>query len=241
MADILATIQALFYVFDLLFDFWPVLVLSALKSRGNLLRNMLIAWSFWAVARVFLFFNPEPIAASLLIPEPLNTVLFFVAGIILAGIQCGIKLWQRNKFQRKTGEVESIEDLLDLTPTEFEEMVVEVHRAFGHRARRTGGPGDHGVDVVVQTKQGEQCVVQCKRWRGSVGEPVVRDFYGVMHHEKADRGIIITTGRFTRPAREWARGKPILMYDGNEFVKLWKRAQAKKGKAKTARGVTAAQ
>jgi len=32
----------------------------------------------------------------------------------------------------------------------------------------------------------------------------------------------------TRPAQEWTKGKPIALYDGEEFVQLWRRAQAQK-------------
>lgn len=80
--------------------------------------------------------------------------------------------------------------------------------------------------MVVETKKGETCIVQCKRWKGSVGEPVIRDFYGVLLHEKADRGAIVTSSTFSGPAREWARGKPIALYDGKKLIQLWKRAQA---------------
>ncbi len=111
-------------------------------------------------------------------------------------------------------------------------MTVELFLAYGHQAKRTGSVGDHGVDVVVHSKNGEKCVVQCKRWRGYVGEPVVRDFYGVMHHEKAERGFIITSGTFSRPAREWAKGKPITLYDGEKFLQLWRRAQHRKPRAR---------
>ncbi len=223
--------QLLFGVCGLLFAFWPLMFLSALKGRGSLLRNLLSAWYFILIVRVFLFFSPEP-AISFLIPEPSSTIVFFAIGAVLIGLQYGGKSWRRNLLRRKTGKAKNIEDLLELTPREFEDMVVELHQVFGHQAKRTGGTGDHGVDVVVQTKQGEKCVIQCKRWRGSVGEPVIRDFYGVMHHEKADQGIVITTGKFTRPAREWAKGKPLALYDGNEFMKLWERAQAKRNTTK---------
>lgn len=100
----------------------------------------------------------------------------------------------------------------------------------GHHAKRTGATGDHGIDVVVTSKKGEKWVVQCKRWRGYVGEPIIRDFYGAMQHEKADRGILITTGTFSKSAQAWAKGKPIALMDGNEFLNAWKRA---KEKAKT--------
>jgi hypothetical protein len=117
-------------------------------------------------------------------------------------------------------------DLLKLTPRQFEEMVLQMYRWRGHRAQRTGRVGDHGVDIVVHARNGEKWVIQCKRWRGSVGEPTVRDFYGTMQHEKADKGAIITTGTFTSQAHTWARGKPIHLFDGSTFTRLWREAQA---------------
>lgn len=223
-------LQLLFTTFDFIFPFWPFLLLNGI-TRRNILRNMLITWGFWAVVRVFLFFNPEPLKASFLIQEPLNTVLFFACGLLLFGLYFGQKLWRRGQLLQKTGKVNTAKDLLELSPREFEDMVVELFLAYGYEARRTGAVGDHGVDVVVQTKNGEKWVVQCKRWKGYVGEPIVRDFYGVVLHEKADKGMIITSGKFSRPAQEWAKGKPIALYDGERFVQAWRRVQAKKAPA----------
>jgi hypothetical protein len=219
------TLDFFFTAFDFVFDFWPFLVLSAIKTRRSPLKSMLLTWGFWAVVRVFLVFNPNPLEATLFIPEPLNTVLFFVAGLVLAGVYFGLRFLERGRLIRKTSDANSVEKLLDLSPTEFEDAVVELFRAYGHKARRTGGVGDHGVDVIVETRDGQKIVVQCKRWKGYVGEPVVRDFYGVMHHEKADRGLIVTTSTFSRPAQEWAEGKPIALYNGEKFLQLWQRAQ----------------
>ena len=115
------------------------------------------------------------------------------------------------------------QDLLDISPAQFEKMVVELYGIRGYSAKQIGATGDHGVDVVVQTPKGEKWIVRCKKWRGSVGEPVVREFFGTMHHEKADRGILVTTGTFTRQAREWAKGKPLSLVDGKEFLATWKK------------------
>jgi restriction system protein len=120
---------------------------------------------------------------------------------------------------------EGPEDLLSLSPGEFEDLTVELFRLRGHKAKRTGSIGDHGVDVQVCTKDGEKWVVQCKRWRSSVGEPIIRDFYGVVQHEKAYKGVIITTSNFTHQAKQWAKGKPMLLIDGQNFVKYLKQAR----------------
>ena len=230
--------DTLFYVFDFAFDFWPFLTLVALKDWSCPVRNMLIAWAFWAAIRVLLFLNPDPSAVSLLLPEPLNTVLFFVAGAILGRLHWPTGFWSGRGLRRETDTVQSVDDLQELTAREFEDMVVELHETLGHRAKHVGTTGDHGVDIIVHTRVGERCIVQCKRWRSKVGEPVIRDFYGVLHHEKADRGAIFTTGQFTRQAREWARGKPIRLYDGEEFLKLWKWAQARRKREKNRRHAT---
>ena len=220
--------ETLFYALDFAFDFWPFLTLVALKDRSCLVRNLLIAWAFWAAIRTVLFLTPEPNAVSVLIPEPLNTGLFFAVGAALIGLRWSAGLGSNLGFRQRANRIQSGDDLLTLTPREFEDMVVDLHVALGHRARRVGTTGDHGVDVIVQTRVGDRCIVQCKRWRSKVGEPVIRDFYGVLHHEGADRGAIFTTGQFTQQARAWAKGKPIRLYDGEEFLELWKRAQRRR-------------
>ena len=217
-------LEILGYILTFVFTLWPILLLGLLGERRHFLSNMLMMWSFLAVARVFLLFKPAPLFFTI-IAEPLNTRLFLATGVVLWSIKAGKGLWERRSLRMQGDRAGIPNDLLSLSARQFEEMVVEFYRVAGHKAKRTGATGDHGVDVVVQAGDGEKWVVQCKRWRGSVGEPIVRDFYGVIQHEKADEGIIITTGRFTRPAREWAKGKPIVLYDGNQFLKLWKQAR----------------
>ena len=212
--------QLLFTVFAFVFDFWPVLILAPLQNRRSGVRNMVYVWGFWAVIRILLFFNPEPASKSFLIPEPLSTILFFVTGIVLIAIWIGVTYWKRARTRVKAFGL-TPESLLELPPADFEEMVAELYRLMGHQARRTGSVGDHGVDVVVNAKNGEKWVVQCKRWRTPAGESIVRDFYGMMQHEKAAQGAIIATRGFTRPAMEWAKGKPLHLYDGKDFLRLW--------------------
>jgi restriction system protein len=102
----------------------------------------------------------------------------------------------------------------ELTPDAFEDWCATNMRAAGYEVRRTGGQGDHGVDLLVD-RDGASAVVQCKRYAGrrSVGEPQVRDLYGAMHHSAAQTAILITAGWFTAQATEWAKGKPIELWD----------------------------
>ena len=59
-------------------------------------------------------------------------------------------------------------------------------------------------------------IFQCKRYRGSVTPSQIRDFRGAMQG-RADKGLVITTGKFTREAvREATRdGAPAIdLIDG---------------------------
>ena len=215
-------LQLLFYIFDIVFNFWPILLLTPLQNRRSGIRNMVYVWGFWAIIRIVLFFNPEPISKSFLIPEPISTLLFFTTGFILLAIWIGIAYWRRSRIRSKAFDISS-EGLLNLPPSDFEEMVAELYRAMGYQAKRTGAIGDHGVDVVIKAKNGEKWIVQCKRWRTPAGESIVRDFYGTMQHEKAAQGAIIAISGFSQAAIAWTKGKPLYLYNGDEFLRIWKK------------------
>jgi hypothetical protein len=95
-----AFIQILFTVFENVFGFWPfILIYPILNLRKGGVRSIVFVWGFWAVLRVLLFFNPQPMAHPLtLIPEPLSTMLFFGAGLIV------IAIWIAATF-RKRGRI----------------------------------------------------------------------------------------------------------------------------------------
>ena len=133
-------------------------------------------------------------------------------------------IWGRNEWRRRRRlarlrAARTLAQLLELTPSEFEEWTGELFRRRGYRVVNTPYTADHGIDLLVY-RDGERGVVQCKRYRGTVGEPVVRDLFGVMVHENADRGYLVTTGGISQQAHRWARGKPIELIDGEKLVRL---------------------
>ncbi len=222
------------WLFQLLFDLWPLMLLYAfagiLNRNGNVLRPLAAVAVLWVLLRFALYFL-SPLAPNVtglkIIPEPVNTTAYLLVagGIVLLWLAW--EYLKRGYFRRKTGKIDSIAAMVELSPSQFEDMIVELYRVAGHDAKRTGRTGDHGIDVIVNAKNGEKWVVQCKRWRGgTIGEPLVRDFYGAMQHEKADKGIIITTAHFSAAAQRWARGKPLNLYHGEQLLRLWRRAQA---------------
>lgn len=119
------------------------------------------------------------------------------------------------------------ERLRKLSPYAFEHFSAALLKATGSaKVEVTGRPGDGGIDGI-STQPGLAAVkvaFQCKKYQGSVGAPAVRDFRGSFDG-KAERGIIITTGSFTREAREEARrsgAKMVDLIDGNDLCDLLK-------------------
>ncbi len=114
-----------------------------------------------------------------------------------------------------------IDDMVHMSPDEFEELVADIFRARGSRAVVVGGLGDHGVDIEVTGRDGTRALVQCKRYGRDrwVGEPEVRDLFGAFTHDgKAARAYLVTTGFFSNAARGWAEGKPIVLMDGERLA-----------------------
>ena len=102
----------------------------------------------------------------------------------------------------------------------MEDFAKQVYAKMGYKVKRTGQTGDHGVDVHLTNPKQEVELVQCKQWRKPVGEPAVRDLYGAMMHDGAVRGWIWSPSGFSKPAKKWAKGKPIILADDEEIGRL---------------------
>ena len=104
-----------------------------------------------------------------------------------------------------------------LTWREFEMVVGEAFRVQGYSVVETGGSADGGVDVVLR-KDSEKYFVQCKQRRAqTVGVPIVRELYGAMAAHGATGGFVVTSGRFTKPAIEFAQGRNLTLIDGPQL------------------------
>jgi len=100
-------------------------------------------------------------------------------------------------------ESQLLNALLKLSPKGFERLSQRLLREAGFiNVLVTGRAGDGGIDGVGLYKPSLisfPVYFQCKRYRGSVGAPVIRDFRGAMAG-RGEKGLVITTGTFTRDA-----------------------------------------
>lgn len=112
-----------------------------------------------------------------------------------------------------------------LTWQEFERLVAEAFRAQGYSADILGGGGaDGGVDVIAR-KGSEVILVQCKHWQARIGAPTVREIFGLMHAQKAQRCVVASFAGATRQARAFAASNPAIeLLDGHGILRLLHRA-----------------
>ena len=120
-------------------------------------------------------------------------------------------------------------NLLQSLPSEgFERICQRLLRESGfQQVKVTGKTGDGGIDghgiLEINPLVSFKVIFQCKRYQGTVSASQVRDFRGAMMG-RADKGIIITTGRFSLDAKgEAVRDgvPPIELVDGEKMVDMF--------------------
>ncbi len=129
----------------------------------------------------------------------------------------------------RSWDEELLDRLMDASPKAFEHLAGALLRAAGFDdVEVTGRGGDGGIDGIGTYRPSGlisfHTAFQCKRYKGSVGSSTVRDFRGSFIG-RSDRGIIITTGSFTRDARDEAArpgANPVDLIDGATLCGLLK-------------------
>jgi restriction system protein len=120
-------------------------------------------------------------------------------------------------------DLESRPNLMDLNPYEFENLVGNLFQKMGLDTKLTRSSRDGGVDAVAYDKRpilGGKVVIQAKRYRHTVGVSAVRDLYGTMQHEGANKGILVTTSSYGPDAYEFIKDKPVELIDGGGLLYL---------------------
>jgi restriction system protein len=129
---------------------------------------------------------------------------------------------QRHALLESVAQAPAAANALDgMSWREFEVLVGEAYRLQGFQVSETGGGGpDGGVDLVL-ARGGEKFLVQCKQWKAfRVGVDTVRELYGVMAARGAAGGFVVTSGRFTKDAREFTQGRNIQLVDGPRLLSM---------------------
>lgn len=122
-----------------------------------------------------------------------------------------------------------LSEMQKMTPDAFERLCQRLLREAGFaQVEVTGRTGDGGIDGKGIFKIGGllsfPMIFQCKRYVGSVSSQQIRDFRGAMAG-RVDKGLFITTGNFTRDARQEAvreGAPPVDLINGEQLVEKLK-------------------
>lgn len=103
-----------------------------------------------------------------------------------------------------------------LTGRQFEREVANLLSRLGYSAQLTPASDDKGVDILL----GNGTIVQCKAHKKPIGPAVAREVYGTLRAHKARTAILVSKSGFTRGVIEFARGKPIHLWDVGALIEM---------------------
>lgn len=187
-------------------------------SGWLILAMLTIGYIFWLgfrwVAQPALF-----VTLPLLLIELLDLIEMATA-LTLFLLWAGLVWRHFRRSAKQRSQAHNLAQLYELSPTDFERYVATLFRQKGYRVVLRGKSGDHGVDLELFGEGHKRGIVQCKRYRDTVGEKIVRDLYGTLLHERASRAFLVTTAEISTAARRWAKGKPITLIDGQTLEEI---------------------
>ena len=134
------------------------------------------------------------------------------------------------RFTDSYSVVDDINDGYNLAAMDWEDFENLIREVFEQAYAETGGEvkitqasRDGGIDAVVfdpDPLRGGKTVIQAKRYTNVVGVSAVRDLYGTLMNEGANKGILVTTSDYGPDAYKFAANKPIQLLNGNNLLSL---------------------
>jgi len=123
--------------------------------------------------------------------------------------------------------VSQADNLAAMDWEDFEHLIRELFEkefaGSGGEVRVTQASRDGGVDAIVfdpDPIRGGKIVIQAKRYTNTVGVSAVRDLYGTVMNEGANKGILVSTSDYGPDAYKFAKGKPLVILNGSELLFL---------------------
>ena len=134
------------------------------------------------------------------------------------------------KQLREALAIELLERIKSVSPSRFEELVVELLLKMGYggtqedAGRVVGKSGDGGIDGIInEDRLGLDVIyIQAKRWEADVGRPEIQKFVGALAGNKANKGVFITSSGFSKGATDYASqvNHRVVLIDGPMLAEL---------------------
>lgn len=126
-----------------------------------------------------------------------------------------------------------MDEVMKLTPAEFEKLVVKLLLNMGYGSgiddagMVTQQSNDGGIDGIIKEDQlgFSHIYIQAKQWavNQTVGKPEIQKFVGALQGQQAQKGLFITTAKFSNGALQFAAnllGAKVVLVDGTALTRL---------------------
>jgi restriction system protein len=197
------------------------------KSNGKPARSCIM--SVQSTKEAFQLIN-----LSAVDPKACFRALKGVGSSKLSGMSAVVPILRLNKaddrFIPAHDVIESVAEATNVAAISWEEFEFLVRDIFEKEFSQNGGEvkitrasRDHGVDAIAfdpDPIRGGKIVIQAKRYTNLVGVSAVRDLYGTLINEGANRGILVTTSQYGPDSYDFAKDKPITLLDGGNLLSL---------------------
>jgi len=193
--------------------------------------------SFLALHFVSAAFEEPPVGADLadLGSDGGNQGAYFFAVFVQIIVPIGFLIAAGASFVKRSHWIRLSDIPQDDTPgvvkgigwRDFELLICEAFRRQGYRVDGRGGSGpDGGIDLIA-TKAKKRILILCKHWKTQqVGVTVIRELNEVVAARRADGGVVVTGGGFTREAKEFASTCKVRLIDGDRLQQIIGSAQS---------------
>jgi restriction system protein len=109
-----------------------------------------------------------------------------------------------------------------MSPANLQLLLAEAFRIQGFRVKEIGG---ESADMVLARDDGTW-LVDCRYWSAQeVGANAAGQLYGAMGRLEAKGGFVVTAGKFTPDALEFARGLNVELIAGRELARMLEMAK----------------
>ena len=101
----------------------------------------------------------------------------------------------------------------------FEQLCAAYFEALGFTADLAGAGGGASINLYEQGSKSASAIVQCRPWTAyHVGIKPVRELRGAMTSGNVGDGVLVTSGKFTKEARDFAGKQGVRLIDGADLV-----------------------
>lgn len=113
----------------------------------------------------------------------------------------------------------------EIAPLDFEKLIYNLYDSLGYKVEITKKSYDGGIDIIAnkeKVSKKECLLIQCKRPETrNIKVNEVRDLYGVIHDQKATKGVLVCSTDFTSEAKKFAtNNKSLELITSDQLIVL---------------------